>query len=266
MNAIRYNLIFYDKNIMDLFIEKMASNRGKNISQVRYAYILHDSDIIEETGEYKKPHYHLWLEFPQSVRDRDLIPMLVASGSNGSAISKQKTDRNFLAYLTHDTSNSFEVKAHYEKENIFTNIDQQEFDEMYYEAVSKIKKPNRQKQKVLDTTMYMKSLFDILEENKEICSFLELVQFLILDNDMELLEYVSNKTYFLKQVFETRFKINRAYQFTHELESENIKELKAIRQEFKEAQRVEKRLEELREKKEEYEAQVYEKSDDECRR
>ena len=60
--------------------------------------------------------------------------------------------------------------------------------------------------------MYMKELFDILEENKEICGFLELVQFLILDNDMELLEYVSTKTYFLKQVFQKRFEINRLYQ------------------------------------------------------
>lgn len=263
MNAVRYNLIFYDKNIMDLFIQKMASNRGKNISQVRYAYILHDSDIIEETGEYKKPHYHLWLEFPQSVRDRDLIPLLVASGSNGSAISKQKTDRNFLAYLTHDTSNSFEIKAHYDKDNIFTNIEPQEFNEMYYDAVAKIKKPSRQKQKVLDTTMYMKSLFDILEENREICGFFELVQFLILDNDMELLDYVSSKTYFLKQVLEARFKINRMYQFTHELENQNKKELEAIEKEFREAQAVEKRLQELREKKEEYEVYVNEKSNDE---
>lgn len=262
MNAVRYNLIFYDKNIMTSFIEKMASNRGKNISQVRFAYILHDSDIIEETGEYKKPHYHLWLEFPQSIKDRDLIPMLVASGSNGSAISKQKTDRNFLAYLTHDTSNSFDVKAHYEKENIVTNIDQQEFNEMYYEAVSKIKKPNRQKQKVLDTTRYMKELLDIIEENKEICGFLDLVQFLLLDNDMELLEYVSTKTYFLKQVFEERFKINKLYQFTHELQNQNKKELKSITQEFREAQAIEQRLQELRAKKEEYEEHLNEKSND----
>lgn len=263
MNAIRYNLVFYDKNIMESFIEKMASSKGKNISQVRYAYILHDSDILEVTGEIKKPHYHLWLEFPQSIKDRDLIPLLVASGSDGSAISHQKTDRNFLAYMTHDTTNSFDVKAHYEKENIVTNIERQEFNEMYYEAVSKIKKPNRQKQKVLDTTMYMKELFDILEENKEICGFLELVQFLILDNDMELLEYVSTKTYFLKQVFEERFKINRLYQFTHELENQNRKELKAITQEFREAQEIEKRLQELRAKKEEYEGHLNEKSNDE---
>lgn len=263
MNAVRYNLIFYDKNIMDSFIEKMASNRGKNISQVKYAYILHDSDIIEETGEYKKPHYHLWLEFPQSVRDRDIIPLLVASGSNGSAISKQKTDRNFLAYLTHDTSNSFEIKAHYEKENIFTNIEEQEFNEMYYEAVSKIKKPNRQKQKVLDTARYMKSIFDILEENKDITSFFGLVQFLLSDGDMELLDYVSNKTYFLKNILHHYFTYNSIYQSAHNLENENKKELLAIKQEFEEAKRIEQRLEELREKKEEYEAQVNEKSNDE---
>lgn len=37
---------------------------GKELSSADiYALILHDKDIIEETGELKKPHYHLVIEY-----------------------------------------------------------------------------------------------------------------------------------------------------------------------------------------------------------
>lgn len=54
MNSSKYNLVMYQEEMVQNFIALMLQNKGKNISQVKYAYILHDKDILEETGELKK--------------------------------------------------------------------------------------------------------------------------------------------------------------------------------------------------------------------
>lgn len=76
MNSMRYNLVFYEEQILFNFIMNLVNSKGKNISAVKYAYILHDKDIEEDTGELKKPHYHLWLEFPSQVKKLDIFLFL----------------------------------------------------------------------------------------------------------------------------------------------------------------------------------------------
>lgn len=224
MNALRYNLIFYDKSIVISFIEALKHSRGKNISQVLYAYILHDRDVIEETGELKKEHYHLWLEFPSSVKDRDLINLLEACGSNASALSHQKTDRNFLAYLTHNTINST-LKKQYDLKDIVTNIQEDLFYEWYYEALSKTNKPTRQQQKIKETSDFIMRLNDYMTNSREIKSQFDLINTLIANQEYDLLDFVSRKAYFINATYKEAFEINKRYTYSHEIDSEEMEAL-----------------------------------------
>ena len=204
MNSMRYNFIFYDENILNNFILNLQNNtKGKNISQFNYAYILHDSDVIVETGEFKKAHWHLWIEFNTAVKSMYLEKVLELSGSNPSALSHQKTDRNFLAYFTHDTVNS-KLKAHYNFNDIKTNIDIDIFKEMYYNAIEKLNKPTSQEKNL----NLIKEIFCIVSENKDIVSFSGLTFFLRKNEEFELLEYCIKRAYGLKLALQQFFANN----------------------------------------------------------
>lgn len=192
---------------------------GKNIASVLYAYIKHDLDIIEETGELKKEHYHLWLEFPSQVRDRDLIHILELSGSNSSAISKQRTDRNFLAYLTHNTINST-LKKQYELESIVTNIDKELFYEWYYDALNKTNKPSKLEEKQKELASYAQRLIDIIEDNPKIINHLDLLKVLELNGDNDLIYLVMHRPYWVSMTFKDAFATNREIRYRHELDQE----------------------------------------------
>ena len=204
MNSMRYNFIFYDENILNNFILNLQNNtKGKNISQFNYAYILHDSDIIAETGETKKAHWHLWLEFDSAVKSIYLEKVLELSGASSSALSHQKTDRNFLAYLTHDTINS-KLKSHYKFDDIKTNIDIDIFKEMYYNAIEKLNKPTSQEKNL----SLVKDIFKIVTENKDITCFTILCNFLAKNEQYDLLEYCIKRAYGLKLALQQSFAIN----------------------------------------------------------
>lgn len=223
MNSMRYNFIFYDETILNNFILNLQNNtKGKNISQFNYAYILHDSDIIIETGETKKAHWHLWIEFNSAVKSMYLEKVLELSGSSSSALSHQKTDRNFLAYLTHDTINS-KLKAHYNFDDIKTNIDIDMFKEMYYNAIEKLNKPTSQ-EKNLSLT---KTIFDIVAENKDITCFSQLCFFLRQNEEYELLEYCIKRTYGLREALKQFFGIN-SMKCSQVFENEKIEQIEGV--------------------------------------
>lgn len=203
MNALRYNLVLYDKKILIDFIQSLCMSRGKNISQVLYAYILHDKDIIEDTGELKKAHYHLWLEFPCSVKDRDLVVLLEACGGSASSISHSKTDRNFLAYLTHNTTRS-SVKKEYDFKDIVTNIDKDLFYEWYYTALDKVNKPTKTEK----ITFTIQSIMTACEDNLNIINMASLMAYFIEMNELDIVEYISKRAYFISQLCKSYFKHN----------------------------------------------------------
>ena len=216
MNALRYNLIMYDKDNLIRFLEAIKLSRGKNISSCLYAYILHDKDVIEETGELKKEHYHLWLEFPSPVKDRDLIHLLELSGSNASALSHQKTDRNFLAYLTHNTINSA-LKKQYDYNDIITNIDKELFYEWYFEAVSKANKPTRQQQRIKESGELFTRLNKIIIGNPNITSFYQLLNALSENQEYDLIDFAMKKSYFIANGFKEAFQSNLEIKYKHDL-------------------------------------------------
>ena len=216
MNSSKYNLVMYQEDMVQNFIALMLQNKGKNISQVKYAYILHDKDILEETGELKKAHYHLYIEFPSQVKSNIIDSLLEAVGGSSSMRSNEITNRNFLAYLTHSTNYAKEVKKSYDYEAIKTNWSQEEFKEMYYEAVSKATKPSRQSQKIQATTNFFEQVYLFLNDNNEIISYGTLVLFLSQNNLGELLEYAVSHAFAVKEAFKEQFRRNNLrYQAEH---------------------------------------------------
>ena len=87
MNSMRYNLVFYEEEQLKKFISNLALTKGKNSSDFKYAYILHDRDIIQETGEIKKAHYHLYLQFHQPIKSKVIESILTIQFGNTSALS-----------------------------------------------------------------------------------------------------------------------------------------------------------------------------------
>ena len=220
MNSIRYNFIFYDEKILGCFLVNLGNAKGKNITQFNYAYIYHDKDIMD-TGELKKPHYHLWLEFSSSVKSMYIDKILELSGSNAAALSHQKTDRNFLAYLTHENNGSKKLgKAIYNFDNIKTNIDIDIFKEMYYNAIEKLNKPTSQEKKL----SLIKDIISIVSENKDITCFGLLGPFLAKNEQYELLEYCINHAYGLKQVLQQYFATN-SMKCSQVFENEKIEQI-----------------------------------------
>ena len=67
----------------------------------KYAWILHDKDINNETGELKDAHYHIYLEFPNPrsinsiANELDIEPFMIEAVRNKQGI---------IAYLTHSKS------------------------------------------------------------------------------------------------------------------------------------------------------------------
>ena len=216
MNAMRYNFVIYEEEMLFKFIMALGNAKGKNISNFKYAYILHDSDIVIETGEIKKPHYHLWLEFNDAVKSNFIDNILSLVGGSSSMRSNQKTDRNFLAYLTHDTSKSG-MKKHYEFKDIVTNIDDEEFKEMYYDAIAKTNKPSKAKQEV-DT---ISRLFEIVSMNNDIISLSSLMNYIINSGDdelMDLMPYIMKRSYGLNMALKDVFMNNATILSSMELE------------------------------------------------
>lgn len=236
MNSKRYNLVMYDEMDIFKFISASQNNRGKNISQIQYAYIFHNRDE-------KKPHYHLFIEFPEAVKERDIERILTLVNVPTSSLSYEKTNPNFLAYLTHNTPNDYGVKASYEFDEITSNI--VDLRERWEKAIEAVNKPSRQQQKLNEFTTIITNLYDVVNENTEIINIPSLTTFLLENGMMKELQYVMNKTYAVKSMFEVAFKTNSVYNATRSIKSKNQANLKALRDDFEQAIKQDEKMEEM---------------------
>lgn len=236
MNSKRYNLVLYDEMDIIKFISASLNNRGKNISQIQYAYIFHNRDE-------KKPHYHLYIEFPEAVKQRDIERILTLVNVPNSSLSYDKTNSNFLAYLTHNTPQDYGVKASYEFNEIISNME--DLRERWEKAVEAVNKPSRQQQKLNEFTSIITNLYDVVNENTEIINIPSLTTFLLENGMMKELQYVLNKTYAIKSMFEVAFKTNSVYNATRAIKSKNEANLKALRDEFNEAMQQQQKMEDM---------------------
>lgn len=236
MNSKRYNLVLYSEEEIYKFVSASLNNRGKNISQIKYAYICHNRDE-------KKTHWHLFIEFPEPVKERDIERILTLVNVSTSSLSYEKTNPNFLAYLTHNTPNDYGVKASYDFNEIISNMP--DIKERWEKAVEAVNKPSRQMTKLMEFQSIITNLKDVINDNNEIVSFATLTMYL-LDNDMtKELQYCMNKTYAVKSMFEQAFKENAVYLSAHQLKSKNKANLRALQQDFDEAIKQDLKMEEM---------------------
>lgn len=84
----------------------------------QYAYILHDKDTLE-TGEPKKPHWHIYVNFGRNSWRSDRLATRFGLADNFVGKVKGRSG-DMLAYLTHANA---EEKHQYNEEEVRTNFD-----------------------------------------------------------------------------------------------------------------------------------------------
>ena len=86
-------------------------------SYEKYAWILHDKDIDEDTGELKAPHYHIFLEF-RNARYLSGLAAELGVASNFIEVCRNKTGSQL--YLTHKKDPD---KYQYDDSEVHSNFD-----------------------------------------------------------------------------------------------------------------------------------------------
>lgn len=81
-----------------------------------HAYILHDKDVEEETGELKKPHWHVVLRFGEAVWNSSVAKNL---GIKCNYVRKNSNINKALEYLIHFNNPD---KMSYEIEEVHGNL------------------------------------------------------------------------------------------------------------------------------------------------
>lgn len=239
MESKCYNLVMYQEMDVIKFLDCCLNSKGKNISQIKYAYILHDKDE-------KKPHYHIYISFPEPVKSINIEKYLNLVGIDTSALSHSKTNETFLAYLTHSTRESIGVKSSYNWLDIITNID--DFEERYKRAIERANTMTRQEKKIAQFSINISSINDTINENIEIINYSSLCQFLISNNMMEELQFTLSRAYAINMMFKDIFTANSIKYSSSILKGENRAKLADIQAEFDKANENRKKLEEMEEK------------------
>lgn len=109
VNRKKYSLVCYPESC-DI-IEALHYFKDLIVS---YAYILHDRDF-EANGEYKKPHYHVYVEFIKEVSSGT-----IENHFNTKLHQSVKSVEGVINYMTHS---QYQDKAQYDaKEIIAHNI------------------------------------------------------------------------------------------------------------------------------------------------
>lgn len=232
MNSMRYNLIMYQEIEIINFLDLCFKNRGKNISQVKYAYILHDKDI-DINGNLKKPHFHLYIEFPTQVKDRDIFTILELAHLPNNYLSLEKTNSNFIAYLTHSTKDSSKNKEPYSPTLIYTNIE--DFNARYNEALEKVLKPTRQEQKLNEFKEIINNIMTLVDGNYEITNMPSLVCSLMENDLTKELKYVMDKYWAMSKLLSPKFQVNSYNWASSELDNIANKELQEAKEKYSQA-------------------------------
>lgn len=96
MSVKKMGLICYPESIPKPINEIIIDlqNRG-NVGA--YAYILHDSDLLDDGG-LKKPHYHLYLEFMKQQNPNSVAKMF---GVASELIQNVSSKNGFISYFIH---------------------------------------------------------------------------------------------------------------------------------------------------------------------
>lgn len=237
MNSRRYNLVMYQELEVLNFIDACLNNRGKNISRIQYAYILHDKDID------KKPHYHIYCEFPSSVKDRDLFCILDKINLPHNYLSFDKTTTGFLAYLTHSTRESIGVKTPYDYENIVSNIPDLKY--QYEQAIIDTNKLSYQEKKIQAFSTMIENVKDIIENNFEITDFSSLSYYLMQNGFYQELDFIMKRCYAIKNAFSNTFIYNSIKLSSSQLKSENRARIEQAKDEYNDIENDSKKIDRL---------------------
>lgn len=156
------------------WVESLPENIWKKLEETNLPIIvspLHNKDIEEETGELKKPHYHIIFNFDGPVTLRSMQELCNDLGLS-TYVERVRNLKNIIDYLTHHSRKSKE-KYKYDVNDIhWINCDINDF-----------------------INVSFKFIIQYIREN-QIMSFYELVDKLIDDNENDLLEYVSKNSYY----------------------------------------------------------------------
>lgn len=110
MRTRNVQLILYDINILQEKIQIVEDNN------IEYAYILHNKDVDDKTGNIKKPHYHLII---LGNNQRTISAWSTFLNVKENEIDVIENKRRSIRYLIHLDSPK---KYHYNELDIVTNI------------------------------------------------------------------------------------------------------------------------------------------------
>ena len=119
MSLIRCGLVAYPESLK-ISIEEIYLKLVTSCTITKMVYILHDKDV-EENGELKKPHYHVYLEFTKQMN-----PITIANMFNISdkLIIRVSNWCAFVSYFVHAFDSD---KYQYNISDAFThNVDIQQ--------------------------------------------------------------------------------------------------------------------------------------------
>lgn len=133
---------------------------------------LHNKDIVEETGEIQKPHYHILVSFDGPTTLNNVQEFALEIGL-GEYVERVRSVSNLLDYMTHDSYKG-KGKANYSVDDIeYINCTLNDFVKVGYWKIIEFIKTNN------------------------IHQFNKLVDSLIEHKEMDLLEFVSQKSYYV---------------------------------------------------------------------
>lgn len=78
--------------------EEQVHDAIVTMSPIKWAYILHDSDVEKETGELKKAHFHVYMEFENDRSFSKIAEVFHLAENN---IQKARSTRGSIRYLIH---------------------------------------------------------------------------------------------------------------------------------------------------------------------
>lgn len=133
---------------------------------------LHDSDLDEDTGEIQKAHYHIVVNWEGPTTLESAREFAEECGL-GTYVERVRNMSNILDYLTHDSYSSKEKHQYDYKDIMWINCTMSDFKKIGY-----------------------RQIIEYIKEHK-IFAFNTLVDSLITENENDLLEFVSQKPYYV---------------------------------------------------------------------
>lgn len=164
-------------NILDIINENEESI---NI----YALIKHNKDIDTDTGEVKKEHYHLMIEFKNAKSFTSIQKIF-----NGAHIESAQHKKQCYKYLLHNTINAKEKYQYNFNDIITNNIDyiKNQIESEEFETFEETNFINYIAQGTTSLYKFVKR-FGFIQANK----YWKIYQMLLLSNDNDLINEVND--------------------------------------------------------------------------